>query len=89
LCQRYFEPIPFAGFIGSAYTSTAFVGNYITFSVPKRVSPTLAVGTPIENVNLYSTDVAPVTPNNFRYYGTASAAGNVYITRPITASAEL
>jgi hypothetical protein len=89
LCQRYFEPIPFAGFIGSAYAPTAFVGNYITFSVPKRVSPTLAVGTAIENVNLYSTDVNPVTPNSFRYYGTASAAGNAYITRPITASAEL
>ena len=89
LCQRYFESIPLAGFIGSAFTATAFVGNYITFSVPKRISPTLTPGTAIENVNLNSTDFALVTPNNFRYYGTATAAGNAYITRSITASAEL
>tara|TARA_R110002126_G_scaffold178721_1_gene327804 strand:- start:2064 stop:3479 length:1416 start_codon:yes stop_codon:yes gene_type:complete len=89
LAKRYFEVLEVTGFIGSGYAAGAFVGNYVTFSVEKRVPPVLTPGTAIENFNLSSTDLSTVTSIGFRYYGAVTAAGQGYITRQVTAYAEL
>ena len=89
LCQRYFEYLPLCGFIGAGYVAGAFVGNYIQFAVAKRATPTLTVGTATENVNLTTSDATTINTNGFRYYGTTAAVGNAYLTRPVSASAEL
>ena len=89
LCQRYFEYMPVCGFIGNAIAVGSFIGNFIQFAVPKRVTPTLTSGTASENVNLSTTSLSAAGINEFRYYGEAIAPGNAYITRPVSASAEL
>jgi len=89
LCQRYYEVITSTGIIGSSSGVGALVGNWVTFSTPKRIIPTLSVGTATENTNLTATYLAPVNTMNFRYYGDATAAGPAYLTRTVNANAEL
>lgn len=88
-CQRYFEHMPTCGFIGSSTGVNSFVGNFITFSVPKRATPTFTTGATVENVNLNNTYLSAANTNGFRYYGESTAAGAAYITRPVSASSEL
>lgn len=87
LCERYFENGA-ANFIGSAYTAGALVGQQINFRTRKRTTPVIVVGTAIENVNLTTTFLSPITDLGFRHYGEAAAAGNVVMTRSYSASAE-
>ena len=87
LCERYFEVGP-ANFIGAAYTASAFVGQQINFRTRKRTTPVIVMGTATENTNLATTSVDQITDLGFRHYGTATAAGNAFITRPYSASAE-
>jgi hypothetical protein len=89
LCLRYFEILPLCGVIGYAPANGPYVGNFINFTVKKRVDPVITVGTTFENTNLSASYLNGISANGFRYYGVANAAGQVVLTRPVYIDAEL
>jgi hypothetical protein len=77
LCQRYYEVI--GGLYGAGYNSaSAGVAQIINFSVPKRVTPTMATLT-LPNYAANSSGFATALPstNGFAFYAIATALGSI------------
>lgn len=87
-CQRYYETFARCGFIGNG-GGGGLIGTYVFYSVVKRAVPTLILGAINENVNISAASLSPVTADGFRFYAALSAAGNGYLDRNVSASAEL
>ena len=88
LCLRYYELLT-TGFLGSASSAGGLVGNFVTFTVPKRVTPVGTALTASESTNVSTTSLTVFGPLSFRYYGISAAAGAAFVTLPIAFDAEL
>jgi hypothetical protein len=99
LCQRYFEVIGGTSTAGLTYGGVATLGSQafytpISFSVPKRVTPTLSKnGTWGVSNSIQPQSVFP-QPSGFTLYAQSNATGSWYVQADsvddtITASAEL
>jgi hypothetical protein len=88
LCLRYYELLT-TGFIGNASGAGALIGNFVTFTVPKRSTPAGTALTASESTNVSTTFLTIFSSQTFRYYGTSAAAGAAFVTLPIAFDAEL
>jgi hypothetical protein len=87
LCQRYYESFT-TGFMGWAAGAGVVTGTYSKF-YPKRANPIATNISVTESVNLSTAAMNIFGNNNFRYYGTSAAAGNMYATAAWAFDAEL
>jgi hypothetical protein len=87
LCQRYYESGTIQ-MIGSASAAGQWVGNTHAWSVTKRTTPTLALGTPSENNNLGTLQTS-VYPSHIRMWATTTTGDNAYYTNSYSVDAEL
>jgi hypothetical protein len=90
LCQRYFE-IGSAAMIGSAAGANNMVGSFITYSMFKRIVPSVIQRTQTEISNIGTAIPLQFSPyqNGTRLYCGVAGAGNAYWTGTYSASAEL
>jgi hypothetical protein len=90
LCQRYFATEVF-GFIGAAYSSGSYVGNFFCLPVTMRAAPTVVIGSVLENSNLSGgTPSLTIWSNRIiRIWAQGAAAGQMVYDAGFTASAEL
>lgn len=72
-CQRYCET-GYIGFIGNGYAINATVGQFFQFNTTKRTTPTITVGTPIQNSNVGAITIGLNSPSGFRVYAATTAA---------------
>jgi hypothetical protein len=89
LCLRYYEVVGMSGVIGYGYNNVSLVGNFINYTTIKRSIPVITQGTALENSNISTIYLDQITTQGFRYWVVATAAGHVYLTRPIYIDAEL
>jgi len=87
LCQRYYESFT-TGFMGWSAGAGVVTGTYSKL-YPKRTIPIATIISVSESVNLSTAAMNVFGNNNFRYYGTSAAAGNMYATAAWAFDAEL
>lgn len=87
MCQRYWEN-GIIGFNGAYQQGGSGYTPYANFVVAKRVTPTMTLSN-VTSSNLTGFSVTALSPNSFRYGGTAVSTGPVVARADYVASARL
>lgn len=88
MCRRYYEKMTI-GFIGASPYAAAYVGNIQSWSVGKRIVPTLVLETPTDNVNSATLAFVAMGTSSIRIWATPASVGNAFYTNIVAADSEM